>query len=86
MNRTERAIKKQYRQSEIMAKKKKQMEVEKMKHSSPATASSLLDRKGNAARNVRIFAAEEKECKNLTHDYKKRVLSEKKIHKEAVRV
>lgn len=85
MNRTQRAIKKQYRQGENEAKRLKQKSVEMMKNST-TRAGSLFDRKGNAAHNVKAYAKNEKEQRELTHDYKKRVLSEKKTNKEAVRV
>ena len=85
MNRTERAIKKQHREAEVMLKKKKQKAIAKMHNS---TDRALFNSKEMAAEEVKKVTKEEKEQKKITHNFKKNivVLSEKSINKEVVRV
>lgn len=80
MNRTQRAIKRQYREGEDVARNLKNRSITSMKNSSGA---GLLNRKGEHAKQVRKYRVDEKEARNLTRDYKKRVLSEK-LKEEAV--
>lgn len=77
MNRTERAIKKQYRQAQLQQKALKQAQVDRMKS---ATSGSLIDYKQMAANEVKRLSSTEKEARKDVIEYKIRA---KSIRKEA---
>ncbi len=79
MNRTERAIKRQYREAEIESKKLKQTAVFRMKNSADI---SLYPKKSYASDMVKNALQREKECKKDTINYKCRT---KKSAKEKTR-
>lgn len=84
MNRTQRAIKRQYREGTDVARNQKNLQIEK-RNQTMGSPNSLLNKKGNAAKNVNIYASNQKEARKQVTDYKLRVLSEK-LNMEVVSV
>lgn len=74
MNRTQRAIKKSYRDGENESKRMKNKMIEKCGGSAH---DALFDRKGMYNGNVKIYAREEKECRSATRDYMRRARKKK---------
>ena len=74
MNRTQRAIKKSYRESEKVARDQKNKMIEKRKHSN---RNDFLESKSLHNESVKRYAKEEKEMKALTRDFKRRAKSDK---------
>lgn len=85
MNRTQRAIKRQYRKNIDVIKKQKNTSIEKMKLTMEP-ANSLFNRKGKASQDVKNITSKEKEARKQAIEYKMCVLSEKKCSKEDVRI
>lgn len=74
MNRTQRAIKRQHRESEAASRRRKNNSIEQMNYSS---GGGLFNHKGRYSKEVRDLIRQEKGKRIITREYKDRVLSEK---------
>ena len=74
MNRTQRKVKKSYREQEDELKRRKNREIERRKHH----LGSAFHPMEVICETVNLLSKEEKECKVVTRDYKCRAKSEKK--------
>ena len=77
MNRTQRALKKSYRDSENESRRLKNKMIRKRKDSAP-TPNALFDDKANYNENVKTYAREEKSCRSVTRDYMRRAKNKNK--------
>ena len=74
MNRTERAIKKQYREAQLTLKNKKKQAVLKLRQTVDAP-NALIIFKGKVAAEVRDCLQKEKEARKQTIEYKCRTIN-----------
>ena len=81
MNRTQRAIKKQYREAQMQLKNEKNREISAMKRSKEPDSLFSLNLKQVHADNAKKYQAEEREARKTVIDYKNRANN---TYKEAV--
>ncbi|MBO4847274.1 MAG: hypothetical protein J5525_13395 [Lachnospiraceae bacterium] len=81
MNRTQRAIKKQYREAQMQLKNEKNREISAMKRSKEPDSPWGANLKQIHAENARKYQSEEKEARKTVIDYKNRANN---TYKEAV--
>lgn len=81
MNRTQRAIKKQYREAQMQLKNEKNREISAMKRSKEPDSPWNFSLKQVHADNAKKYQAEEREARKTVIDYKNRANN---TYKEAV--